>query len=285
MKVFLSVDMEGISGLVRWLDVASRGIDFDRNRRAMTLDANAAIEGAFAAGATEVVVEENHGVEDLCVLLMEEIDPRCSVVRGAGRPGPTTMSALDESVDMVMLVGHHAGAGTWPGIMAHTISFGSFQNVRLRGRNIGEPDIFTIRAGEVGAPVGLITGDQMVIEEVRKRVPNVEAVQVKKALGRQSGEVIPPVRARELIRAGAENATRRARNGEFEPYGGEPAPYEIEVDLRDAPNEAMRANLTGLPEFEIVGDRTVATDAPDMDLGFRRIAYLSYAGEPGVTRY
>jgi D-amino peptidase len=285
MKVFISVDMEGISGLVRWQDVASGGIDFDRNRRAMTLDANAAIEGAFAAGATEVVVEENHGVEDLCVLVMDEIDPRCSVVRGAGRPGPTTMSALDESVDLVMLVGHHAAAGTWPGIMAHTISFGSFQNVRLGGRSIGEPDIFTIRAGEVGVPVGLITGDQMVIEEVRKRVPNVEAVQVKKALGRQSGEVIPPARARESIREGAERAARRAVKGEFEPYVAEPAPYEIEVDLKEAPNEAMRANLASLPEFEFVGKQTVATDAPDMDLGFRRIAYLSYADQPGRTRY
>ena len=65
MKVFLSVDMEGISGLVRWMDVSPRGIDFERNRRLMTLDANAAIEGAFGAGATEVIVEENHGVEDL----------------------------------------------------------------------------------------------------------------------------------------------------------------------------------------------------------------------------
>ena len=68
MKIFLSVDMEGISGLVRWMDVASQGIDFGRNRRLMTLDTNAAVEGAFEAGATEVVVEENHGVEDLSLI-------------------------------------------------------------------------------------------------------------------------------------------------------------------------------------------------------------------------
>ncbi|MEE2673902.1 MAG: M55 family metallopeptidase [Myxococcota bacterium] len=285
MKIFLSVDMEGISGLVRWMDVAPQGIDFGRNRRLMTLDANAAIEGAFAAGASEVVVEENHGVEDLCVLLMDEIDPRCSVVRGAGRPGATCMSALDESVDLVMLVGHHAAAASWPGIMAHTISGGGFQAVRLRGRNIGEPDIFTIRAGEVGAPVGLITGDQMVIEQVRKRVPNVEAVQVKRALGRQSGEVIPPPRAREAIFSGAKRAVERAADRDFSPYVEEIAPYEIEIDLRNPPDEAMRANLAGLPEFEIVSERTIATQAPDMDVGFRRIAYLGYARTPGVTRY
>ena len=90
MKVYISVDMEGISGLVRWPDVGPSGIDFERSRRFMTADANAAIDGAFDAGATEVVVEENHGVEDLCVLLMDEIDARCSVVRGAGRPTATT---------------------------------------------------------------------------------------------------------------------------------------------------------------------------------------------------
>ena len=118
MRLFLSVDMEGISGLVRWKDVVSDGIDFERNRRLMTLDANAAIAGAFEAGATEVVVEENHGVEELCNLLVEEIDARCTVVRGAGRPGATCMAALDESIDLVFLVGHHAAVGTYPGGLA-----------------------------------------------------------------------------------------------------------------------------------------------------------------------
>ena len=94
--------MEGISGLVRWMDVSASGIDFERNRKLMTLDANAAIDGAFAAGATEVVVEENHGVEDLCVLNMELIDPRCRVIRGAGRPGATTMAGLNSDVGVVL---------------------------------------------------------------------------------------------------------------------------------------------------------------------------------------
>jgi len=285
MKIFLSVDMEGISGLVRWMDVASQGIDFQTNRGLMTADANAAIAGAFDAGASEVVVEENHGVEDLCVLLLEEIDPRCRVVRGAGRPGATCMAALDESCDLVFLVGHHAAAGTWPGIMAHTISGGGFARVRIAGQTVGEPDLFAIRAGEVGAPVGLITGDQMVVAEVRKRVPEVEAVEVKRALGKQAGDVIPPARAREMIRAGAASSVKRFREGAFAPYTGEPPPYEIEVDLLQDVDDAMRANLEQLPEYTIIDDRTIATSAPDMDLGFRRIAYLGYARTPGAIRY
>ena len=139
MRVYISVDMEGISGLVRWADVASQGIDFQVNRSRMTADTNAAIAGAFHAGATDVIVEENHGVEDLCVLVMDEIDPRCRVIRGAGRPGATTMAGLTSQAGVVLLVGHHARAGSFPGIMAHTISGGWFKLVRLHGEPIGEP--------------------------------------------------------------------------------------------------------------------------------------------------
>jgi D-amino peptidase len=285
MKVFISVDMEGISGLVRWPDVSPNGVDFARNRRLMTADANAAIEGAFAAGATEVIVEENHGVEDLCVLLMDEIDPRCRVIRGAGRPGSTTMAGLDASIGVVLLVGHHARAGSKPGIMAHTIFYGAFTLVRLGGRPIGEPDLFAIRAGELGVPVGMVSGDQVVAEQVRSICPWAETIVVKEALSNQAGNCIAPARAREMIRAGAERAVARARAGELRAYVGEGPPYELEVDLREPIGEAMRANLGTLTGFTIVDERCVRIVAPDMDLGFRRVAYLGHANRPGVTKY
>jgi D-amino peptidase len=285
VKVFVSVDMEGISGLVRWQDVSPNGTDFARNRALMTLDANAAVDGAFAAGATEVIVEENHGVEDLCVLLMDEIDPRCSVIRGAGRPGATTMAGLDASIGVVLLVGHHGRAGSFPGIMAHTISYGGFKLVRLGNAAIGEPDFFAIRAGELGVPIGLITGDQIVASQVNAICPWAERVVVKEALGNQSGKCIAPVRAREMIREGAARAVGRARVGELRPYLDVSPPYEFEVELRKPINEAMRANLESLADFEIVADQLVRVCAPNMDLGFRRVAYLGYADRAGVTRH
>lgn len=285
MKVFISVDMEGISGLVRWADVVTEGIDFERNRRLMTLDANAAVAGAFDAGATDVVVEENHGVEDLCDLLIDEIDPRCHVVRGAGRPTATTAAALDSATDVMLLVGHHARAGSRPGIMAHTVSYGKFRAVRVNGRDCGEPEIFTIRAGELGVPVGLVTGDQVVAEQLTKRAPWAETAVVKVALSNVSGDVIPPARAREMIQAAAARAVERARRGELQPYRDEPAPYEIEVDLREPPSASLRANLDVLDEFDLTGDRTVHTSAADMDIGFRRIAYLGFGDREGLTRY
>ena len=284
MQVFISVDMEGISGLVRWADVAPAGIDFERNRVLMTQDANAAVEGAFAAGATEVVVEENHGVEDLCVLRMDVIDPRCEVIRGAGRGGSTTMSGLTGDIDVVLLIGHHARAGSRPGIMAHTVS-GSFRYVRINERLAGEPDLFSIRAGELGVPVGMVSGDQVVAAELKTSVPQAEAVVVKHALANFSARCVPPERARPMITEAAERTVTRAAKGQLRPFNDESTPYEIEVELKEPPGDALRANLQTMQEFELKDAQTVRTVAPDMDLGFRRIAYLGYGDRLGLTRY
>lgn len=285
MKVFISVDMEGISGLVRWMDVASQGIDFPKNRILMTEDANAAIKGAFDAGATEVIVEENHGVEDLCVLDTEVIDSRCRVIRGAGRPGATTMAGLTDDTGVVLLVGHHARAGSFPGIMAHTISGGWFKRVLLHGRPIGEPDFFAIRAGELGVPIGMVSGDQVVAEQVLEFAPNAETAIIKEALAHQSGNCIPPARARPMIEAAAYSAVKKAAAGELTPFTEVGAPYAFELELKKPLTDNMKANLESLDEFTVLDDRRVATTAPDMDLGFRRCAYLGYADLPGVTRY
>lgn len=283
MKVYISVDMEGISGLVRWPDVTD-GIDYDRGRVFLTEDTNAAIEGAFAAGADEVIVEENHGVQDLCNVRMDLIDPRCRVIRGAGRPGATTMAGLDPSVDVVLLVGHHARAGSRPGIMAHTVDYTRFRSVRLGGRPIGEPDLFALRASELGVPIGLVTGDQVVAEQVRRICPWVEAVIVKEALSNQAADCIPPARARPLITEGARATVTRARAGELRLYTDEAPPFEFEVDMRAPVSGDLATNLDALDDFEYAGHRVRFT-APDADIGFRRLAYLGYAHRPDTTRY
>lgn len=284
MKVFISVDMEGISGLVRWPDVGG-GIDYARNRSIMTADTNAAIQGAFDAGATEIVVEENHGVEDLCNLVMDEIDERCEVIRGAGRPDATTMSGLDERCDVVLLVGHHARAGSFPGIMAHTISYSAFSRVLINGKPFGEPDFFIRRAGEMGVPVGLVTGDQVVAQQVHEIAPWVNAVIVKHALARQAGRCIPPARAQAMIREGAAKAVRDAADGKLEICSAESSVADIEVDMRADPPEPLLHNLDALDEFTFRPPRTIVTSADNMNLAFRRVAYLGYANQPGVTKY
>ena len=284
MKVFISVDMEGVSGLVRWADVSANGIDFERNRVLMTEDTNAAIEGAFQGGASEVVVEENHGVEDLCVLRMDLIDSRAEVIRGAGRGGSTTMSGLLSDCGVVLLIGHHARAGSKPGIMAHTVS-GSFRFVRLNGDPAGETDLFTVRAGEMGVPVGLVSGDQVVADQLRARLPGVETVILKQALSNSAARCISPVRARSMIEEGSTYTVARAIRGEIPVFEGEPVPYDIEVEFWEELSTDLRANLQSMKEFEILDSKTVRTQASDMDIGFRRIAYLGYGDRLGLTKY
>jgi D-amino peptidase len=150
---------------------------------------------------------------------------------------------------------------------------------------VGEPDLFALRAGELGVPIGLITGDQVVAAEVRQICPWAEAVVVKEALGNQAGSCIPPARARGLIRDGAARAVRRAIAGELSVYRDIEPPYCFEVELKALIGSPMRENLERLAGFEIVGDRVIRVTAPDMDLGFRRVAYLGYADRPGVTRH
>ena len=117
VRIYISVDMEGASGVTRWQDVVTTGQDYQRARSWMTADVNAAVAGARAAGATEFVVEENHGVEMLCNLVLDELDPDVDVVRGLPRGGPTTAAALDDSFDAMFLVAHHAKVARLPGLL------------------------------------------------------------------------------------------------------------------------------------------------------------------------
>src|SRR3954454_23666666 len=165
--------MEGASGVTRWQDVGTAGQDYQRARSWMTGDVNAAVAGARAAGATEFVVEENHGVKMLCKLLLNKSDPHVDVGRGQPRGGATTAAALDESCDALMLVGHHAKVGDYPGVCAHTISYGEYADVRLHGRSVSEGEIFATIAAQAGVPTILIAGDDVIAAEMQKVCPGI----------------------------------------------------------------------------------------------------------------
>src|SRR3954447_17277224 len=219
--------MEGASGVTRWQDVGTAGQDYQRARAWMTADVNAAVTGARAAGATEFVVEENHGVEMLCNLLMDEIDPDVDVVRGSPRGAATTMAALDGSFDAVFLVGHHAAAGDYPGICAHTISYGSYRTVRCNGELFSEGEIFVTVAASHGVPTVLVTGDQVVGARLNRFVPGIEQAVVKTALSHTAGSIVPPVRAQRIIADAAERAVKSV--GSIAPPAF-PGPYEFAIE-------------------------------------------------------
>ena len=271
MRIYISVDMEGASGVTRWQDVGTAGQDYQRARSWMTADVNAAVEGARAAGATEFVVEENHGVEALCNLMLDEIDPEVDVVRGQPRGGATTMAALDDSFDAMFLVGHHAKVGDYPGFCAHTISYGGYTDVRLDGRTISEGEIFASIAAQNGVPTALITGDDMVAAEMAKVTPGIEAAIVKRALSRTGGWIVPPKRAAEIIRAAAQRATENVAAKKLEVIDV-PTPLRMEVELGKPFTEEGRAAFARFPAYELVGDRTVRFEHDDMAIAYRMAA-------------
>jgi D-amino peptidase len=285
VRIYISVDMEGVSGVTRWADVVTRGQDYQRARHWMTADVNAAVAGARAAGATEFVVEENHGVEMLCNLLLDEIDPEVDVVRGQPRGGASTMAALDDSFDAMFLVGHHASASDYPGICAHTISYTAYKDVRLDGRPLTEGEMFALAAAQRGVPTALIAGDDVVAGILQKVCPGIETAIVKRALSREAAVIMPPVRARRLIHDAAGRAVERVRAGDIDAPEPRP-PFAVEVELREPITPEAEATIRQrFPEFTITDHRVFGFTAEEMAVGFRMAAIVQFlAADPAAVR-
>ena len=286
MRIYLSVDMEGISGVTRWQDVITSGQDYQLARSWMTADVNAAIAGARDAGATEFVVEENHGVEMLCNLLLDEIDPTADVVRGIPRGGSTTAAALDDSFDAVFLIGHHAKAGDHVGFGAHTISYENYREVRLLGRPISEGEIFAVIAAQAGVPVALIAGDDVVCAEMQSVCPGIVTAEVKRALSTTGGWIIPPTRAQEIIRKKARKATKQVRKGSI-PVHELPPRIAMEIELRTSMTGAVQESIAEHhPEFTVKDDRTLMFEHGQMAVAYRMACIAGTLAEKGrVKRY
>lgn len=202
MKVYISADIEGVAGVVSPQQGQPGNTDYERARRLMTEEVNAAIAGAFEGGASEVLVNDSHG--PMTDILPELLDARADLI--LGKPKPFNMLAgLTRDFAAVFLVGHHASASGF-GVLAHTTSSFAFREVRLAGRALGEPGIYGAYAGELGVPVALVTGDDRLVAETRDLFPLAEAVCVKTALSNRAARQLSVEKARAAIRAGARQA-------------------------------------------------------------------------------
>ncbi len=249
MKIYMTVDLEGISGLVQW-DSADR----QREREFITADVNAAVQGVIDGGATEVLVGEAHA--NMRNIVPEQIDPRARFL--SGQPKPLNhMGGLDDSFDLAMLIGYHAKAGTWRGIMAHTYTFSVF-SLKLNGIEVGELGTDAAIAGHFGVPIGLITGDTAACEEARALLGTVDTVSVKEGISRSAGICLPPTEARMRIREAATSAVRRA--DDFEPFVLD-TPVLVEVTFVD-PTHADA--LEHLPFITRASGVDVSFEADDM---------------------
>ncbi|HEU4448549.1 MAG TPA: M55 family metallopeptidase [Gaiellaceae bacterium] len=233
VRVFVVGDMEGVSGVVKWEQVDGGEALYEEARVLYTEEINAAVRGAKAAGATEVVVMDCHGAGKgwtFNSLVPERLDPECEWV--VQDEWTEYTGVLEQGCDAALLVAMHAKAGTQKGVMSHTISGRDYRDLRFNGVSVGEAGINAALCGTWGCPVVLVTGDDVVCREAADLLgPELVTAAVKQGLGRASARNLPPVRARALIEEAAREAVeKRDRIPAYDPG----KPCEIEAVLAHA---------------------------------------------------
>lgn len=266
MRVYISVDMEGIGGISHPHPTDPADRRYPTSVELMVGETNAAIAGALAAGGTDILVNDSHW--NMYNLLPAELDPAARVLQGekawsmvaGAQPGRDG----SPSFDVALFVGYHARAGHPTGTIAHTYS-GRPVETRLDGRPTGEYGLNALVLGAWGIPVGLVAGDDALAEEVAAWLPWAERVVVKTVDGGNSAISVHPTVARDRVRGGAERAVRRAAAGELRPLVVEP-PVVIEVDYAKG---VVADHAAIVPGAERIGDRGVRYASDDPVSAFR----------------
>lgn len=263
MKILIAVDMEGITGVVDWKHVESTHAEYQRFRRIMTADVNAAVAGAADAGADEILVADGHGYAKN--ILIEELDPRARI--NSGSPSPYSMvQGIDTGVHAAFFIGYHAHMSTENAVLAHTWSSERVSNVWLNGRIVGEIGLNASLCGSFGVPVLLLTGDQAACAEAQEWIPGIDVVAVKTASSRQSAECLPPGVSQPLIRQAAERVVTAFKAGKC------PAPLQVELPVRitiEFLDTAMADAAALLPVLTRLDGRRVEFQADSMPSAYR----------------
>lgn len=270
MKVLISADMEGVCGVTSWVQVMppeygsgpSSTVEYERARARLTREVNAAVEGALAAGAEEVIVNEAHnGMRNL---VAEDLHPDVRFITGSDKELGMMQGIQEPGIGAVLFVGYHAKAGTPHAPLAHTWT-GYVNDVRFDGRSTGEYGINAAIAGHFGVPVTLVTGDDKAVAQVQAWLGDqVVGVAVKEGYTTFSAIHLHPLRAQERIREGAEAAVRAAASAK---------PWRMAAGTRveiDFDHQARAQACLFIPEVERAGERTVAFTAADA-LAFNQV--------------
>jgi D-amino peptidase len=234
LKIYISADMEGVVGVVTGEQLGPQGFEYQRFREFMTQEVNAAIEGARAAGATEIVVSDSHGNGQN--LLIEKLPRDITLVRAWPRP-LSMMQGIDSTFAGAIFIGYHAGTTNPEGVRAHTISSARLADVRLNGLSMSEAGLNAAIAGHFNVPVIMISGDDVVVKETTALLGNVEVAVVKWASGFHSARTMMPEASYQLIREKVRTAVGRIK--EFKPYKLS-APVKLEVRFKNyRPSEVL----------------------------------------------
>jgi len=228
VRIYIMADFEGACAVVGTagepLGASSHQYEFAR--RMVTAEINAAIEGALAGGATDIIVNDSHGGG--LNLIYDELHPEARLVIGS--PAPRRMLGLERGFAGLFLIAYHAMAGTENGVLAHSFSSTGIQNMWLNGLRVGEIGVDAAMAGSLGVPVLLVTSDAAGVAEARAVLGDqVRTVAVKQGLGRNHALSLHPLKAQALIREAAEDAVRHAT--EARPLAVQP-PYRLRTEYK-----------------------------------------------------
>jgi len=255
-RVYVKVDMDGVSGIVSPEQVRPGSPEYEGARRLLMHDVSAVLDGAFAAGCTEAVIYDMHGQGRN--LDLESLDRRAVAICGKPPPTDDFFYGLDESFHALFLVGCHARAGAHGALMPHTYDH-EIVSLKVNETELGEIGMEAALAGKFGVPLALVTGDSGAVREARELLANdVEAVEVKRAVSAGSAVCLPAARTEKLLSEAARQAVRRAPTV---PPVVFQSPTTLEATFRSS---AAAAALQGAPGIERVGECAVAATGPSI---------------------
>ena len=262
-KVYISADMEGISGISASDQLSATGAEYNRSRKMMADDVNAAIRGARRGGATEIVVNDSHG--SMRNLRLEDLDKQARLISHSfKRHG--MMEGLDDSFDAVIFVGYHAKASHPGGLFAHTGS-GVVRDVRVNGQSLGEGGLNTLVAAWYGVPVALVTGDDVAVKQVAEVATSAKMVAVKRAINPRAVELRPFEAVHQEIEEAAYTGVRDAKK--FPPR--REASYKVEVQFQEL---ALPEVAQTIPTMTRPAPDTIAFTADSMPKAYTLIRLL-----------
>jgi D-amino peptidase len=244
LKVFISIDMEGLAGVVAGTDVSPTGRDYAHFRTIMAGEANAAIRGALMAGATDVVVRDSHG--DKTNLLPGDLDRAATLIRGASTGPKNMMEGIDGTFGAVIFIGYHAKAGTPNAILEHT-SNGNVIDFSINGVSLPEGGYNALVAGLYKVPVVFASGDRALTNQLTQLLGPIDTVAVKEEIGGEASRGMSPEFARDSIQQAVTRAVRR--RAELKPFTM-PGPYTMILKVRNEKPPYKGAEKTGPGEFK-----------------------------------
>lgn len=269
MKVFISADMEGITGISSLKQISSGGAEYGTARHWMTDDVNAAVAGALEGGASEVVVRDAHG--SAINIMPDRLHPAARLVAGWS-PTLDMLQGLDNSFGVAFFVGYHPGPPAAGGVLSHTYSMALIREITINGISAGESLINAVQAGTLEVPVGLLTGEKGLRDEIAPVLGEALFVQTKTGFGWQSAMLKPMGECREQIRSAASAAVKRCLQGVGFPVYQPALPVRARIDYHRA--EACLASRL-VPGVEMIDTRSIWLAADTAEDWVRRFQILS----------